>query len=153
MIVVADIVGDCMYYALGYYGRQKFIEQWGHFFGITMERVEKLEKHFAKHSGKTLIIGKLTQGIGEVVLFTAGVAKVPFWRFVWYNFISTLPKSLILLLIGYYLGESHAKISTYIDYTAIGTVALTVIFIVVYFVMRNIGKKYEEKDTDNTSSL
>lgn len=153
VIVVADIVGDCIYYAFGYFGRQRFVERWGRFLGITAEHVKRLEAHFAKHSGKTLIIGKLTHAIGGVVLVTAGVAKVPFWRFVWYNFISTLPKSLILLLIGYYLGESYAKISTYLDYTAIGTVALTLIFITVYFVMRNMSKKYEEKEINNTPTL
>ncbi len=151
VIVVADIVGDGMYYALGYFGRQKFIERWGRFLGITMERAEKLEKHFAKHSGKTLIIGKLTHAVGAIVLVTAGIAKVPFWRFIWYNFIPTLPKSLVLLLIGYYLGESYAKISTYLDYTALGTIIITVIFIAIYFVMRHMSKKYEDKDTSNIS--
>jgi len=50
VIVVGDIVGDIMFYAIGYYGRQKFVNRWGRFLGITSERVERLEKHFEKHS-------------------------------------------------------------------------------------------------------
>lgn len=95
VVVVGDIVGDIMYYALGYYGRQRFINRWGRFLGITLERVERLEKHFEKHSGRTLIIGKLSHGVGAVVLVAAGIARVPFRKFVWYNFIPSLPKSLL----------------------------------------------------------
>lgn len=148
VVVVGDIVGDIMYYALGYYGRQRFVTRWGRFFGITSERVERLEKHFEKHSGKTLIIGKLSHGIGAVVLVAAGIARVPFRKFILYNFIPSLPKSLILLLIGYYAGESYIKISTLLDYTAIGTVVAAVIFIVVYFMMRKVSKKYADRDTN-----
>jgi len=146
VIVVGDIVGDIMFYAIGYYGRQKFVNRWGRFLGITSERVERLEKHFEKHTGKTLIVVKLSQGIGAVVLVAAGIARVPFRKFVWYNFIPTLPKSLILILIGYYSGESYVKISSYLDYAAIGTVIAAVIFIVIYFMMRKVSKKYADRD-------
>jgi len=76
----------------------------------------------------------------------AGIARVPFRKFVWYNFIPTLPKSLILILIGYYSGESYVKISSYLDYAAIGTVIAAVIFIVIYFMMRKVSKKYADRD-------
>ena len=146
LVVVGDVAGDCLYYAFGYYGGQKFVGRWGHFFGITWERVEKLEEHFKNHSGKTLIIGKFTHAIGAVVLVAAGMAKMPFWRFVLYNFIPTLPKSLILLLVGFYFGEAYNKINTYLDYTAIGTIGLAVIFIIIYFAVKKAGKKYEGKN-------
>jgi membrane protein DedA with SNARE-associated domain len=148
VVVVGDIVGDIIYYALGYYGGQRFVKRWGRFLGITLERVERLEKHFEKHCGKTLIIGKLSHGIGGVVLVAAGIARVPLRKLVLYDFIPTLPKSLILLLIGYYSGESYVKISSYLDYTAIGTVIAAVIFIVIYFMMRRLSKKYAGGDTN-----
>lgn len=145
IIVIGDIVGDCLYYALGYYGGQKFVGRWGRFLRITQENVESLEEHFKNHSGKTLIIGKFTHAVGAVVLVAAGMAKMPLWKFIWYNFIATLPKSLILLLIGFYFGETYNRISKYLDYTAIGTISLAVIFIVIYFIVRKASKKYEEK--------
>jgi membrane-associated protein len=146
VLVAGDIAGDVAYYELGYYGRQKFVTRWGRFVGITQERLEQLGKHFDKHASKTLIIGKLSQGIGGAILLAAGMAKVPFRKLVLYDFLPTLPKTLILLLIGYYAGESYVKISSYFDYAAIGTVAAAVIFVVVYFVMRRLSSKYASKD-------
>ena len=147
VLVAGDIAGDVAYYELGYYGRQRFVTRWGRFIGITQERLEQLERHFDKHAGKTLIIGKLSQGIGGAILLAAGMAKVPLRTFALYDFLPTLPKTLILLLIGYYAGASYVKISSYFDYAAIGTVAAAVIFVVVYFVMRRVTKKYAGKDT------
>lgn len=146
LIVAGDVTGDCLYYALGYFGRVKLVERWGRYIGINVEQVQKLETHFINHSRKTLVIGKLTHAIGALVLVTAGMAKMPFWKFVWYTFLPTLPKSLILILIGYYLGESYVKISTYLDYTSLGSVLLVIIFVATYIIMKKIGKKYADKD-------
>jgi membrane-associated protein len=146
VLVAGDIAGDVAYYELGYYGRQRFVIRWGRFLGVTQERLEQLEKHFDKHSGKTLIIGKLSQGIGGAILLAAGMAKVPFRKLVLYDFLPTLPKTLILLLIGYYAGASYVKISSYFDYAAIGTIVAAVIFVVIYFVMRRLSRRYAGKD-------
>jgi membrane protein DedA with SNARE-associated domain len=146
-VVAGDIVGDSLYYLLGYYGKDGFLLRgWGRSLGITKERLEQLEKHFEKHSGKTLIIGKLTHAVGIVALIAAGTARVPFWKFIWYNVIPTIPKSLVFLLIGYYFGKTYAKVNTYLDYTALITIAITIILIATYFIVRNIGKKYENQD-------
>jgi membrane-associated protein len=146
VLVAGDIAGDVAYYELGYYGRQRFVIRWGRFLGVTQERLEQLEKHFDKHSGKTLIIGKLSQGIGGAILLAAGMAKVPFRKLVLYDFLPTLPKTLILLLIGYYAGASYVEISSYFDYAAIGTIVAAVIFVVIYFVMRRLSRRYAGKD-------
>jgi membrane protein DedA with SNARE-associated domain len=110
VVVVVDIVGDTIYYELGYYGIQRSVNRWGRFLGITLEHVERLEKHFEKHSGKTLIIGKLSHGVGAVVLVAAGIARVPFRKFIWYNFIRSLPKSLIFYSVVIILEKPISKL-------------------------------------------
>jgi len=136
LIVVGDIVGDAVYYAFGYYGRRGLIERWGRFLGVTIERIQRLEKHFAMHSGKTLIIGKLSHAVGGVVLVAAGIAKVPFWKFTWYNFISSLPKSLILLLIGFYFGQAYRQIDKYFGYATLSIFIAAVLAVSVYFFVK-----------------
>lgn len=140
VIVFGDLAGDILYYATGRWGRSWFLDRWGHYIGITTDRIKQMEAHFENHSGKTLIVGKLSHAIGGVILVTAGVAKVPFWKFVWFNFIATLPKTLILLLIGFYFGQAYAKFGKYLDYTAFATVALAVLFVIIYLVMKKSAK-------------
>src|SRR6266498_108866 len=130
VVVAADLVGDSIYYAFGRWGGRRFIDRWGHYFGATAERVEKLEGHFHRHQGKTLVIGKLSHAVVIVILLAAGVARVPYGKFVWYNFIGTLPKSLLFLLIGYYFGRSYEQFNAYLNYYAVITPLIVVAVLV-----------------------
>jgi len=136
LAVTGDLTGDCIYYAIGRYGRTGLINKWGRYLGITVERVEKLENHFQHHRGKTLITGKIAHGVGAGILLAAGLAKMPFGEFLRFNFLATLPKSLILLLIGFYFGEAYARIYHYLDYVELGTIAVAIILVVIYFITK-----------------
>lgn len=144
IIVAGDLTGDLLYYAIGRWGGIRFVQQWGHWFGIKEKQIKRLEKHYEKHSGKTLIIGKITHGVGSVILFTAGMARMSVWRFFWFNVIGTLPKSLLFLLIGYYFGESYKVIDTYLNLTAKTTIGVAVGLVLIYLLVVNILKKTEE---------
>ncbi|MEK7195152.1 MAG: DedA family protein [Patescibacteria group bacterium] len=144
VIVAGDIAGDSIYYAVGRWGREGFIERWGHYVGITVERVRRLEKYFTQHSGKTLMIGKITHAIGAVILIAAGVARVPFRRFVLFNFIPTLPKSLVFILIGYYFGQVYVKFDRYLEYATVAVIGLIILSAGIYFIIRKLGKRYEQ---------
>ncbi len=132
IVVAGDLVGDTLYYWLGHSGRTHFIERWGHYVGVTPERIERLEEHFTSHSGKTLIIGKLTHAVGGVVLMAAGASRMSFPRYLWYNFVATLPKSLALLLIGYYFGRAYAELAHYLSWAGIVIMALAVLLVLGY---------------------
>ncbi|MCL4354044.1 VTT domain-containing protein, partial [Patescibacteria group bacterium] len=88
VIVVADLTGDFIYYSIGRWGREGFLDKWGHYFGINAEKVVKLENHFEKHTRKTLIFGKLSHAFGAPILVAAGIVKIPIGRFMWFNFFA-----------------------------------------------------------------
>lgn len=146
VVVIGDLVGDSIYYAGGRWGRKRFVRRWGRYVGIRMERIMQLQEYFAKHKAKTLIVAKLSHAIGAPVLVAAGVANVPYWQFVGINFLAALPKSLVLLLIGFYFGKGYAKISEYLDYTALGTVALAALLIMLYLIKKKIHKNLSNKE-------
>ena len=52
-------------------------------------------------SGRILIFGKLTHSAGAIVLVAAGMARVPFARFIGFNLIATLPKVAACIAIAY----------------------------------------------------
>jgi len=146
LVVMADLVGDSLYYVIGRLGREHLIEKWGRFVGITLNSIERVERHFEKHQGKTLIFGKLSHAIGGVILVAAGIARIPYRDFLFFNFLATLPKSLILLFIGFYFGQAFRQISKYLDYTAFLLVLAAVILIAIYFIIQKIAKIISESD-------
>lgn len=141
IIVVGDLTGDILHYAFGYWGRERIINRWGHYFGITSKRVEQVEKHFEKNTGKTLILAKIFHGIGGVFLIAAGAAKIPFPKFIWYNFLGTVPKTLILISVGFYFGYAISTIKSYLELGAAIFIGIGIIAILAWL--------YFNKDNNN----
>jgi membrane protein DedA with SNARE-associated domain len=56
------------------------------------------------------LFGKLTHSAGFAVLLAAGAAHVPIRRFLAYNLLGTLAKSLVLVLLGYWFGKLYASL-------------------------------------------
>ncbi|MFA6027576.1 MAG: DedA family protein [Patescibacteria group bacterium] len=143
--VAGDVAGDVLHYAIGRWGRQSLIDKWGKYFGITTARIKSFDKHFKNHSGKTLLLGKLAHGVGGVILAAAGASKVPLKKFIFYNTIGSIPKSLLLILIGFYFGQAFYRINKYLDYFAFSTFALGVLLLLVYMGVLRYGKKIKKK--------
>ena len=141
--ITGDLVGDSLYYVAGRHCR-KYLDRWGRFIGLPKDRLEKMEAHFNAHGGKTLIAGKLSHAIGAIVIVSAGLARFPFGKFIIFNLWATLPKSLVLLLIGFYFGNTFIRLKSYFDYAWLGTLAITILLLLVYFFLRKTGKKLEE---------
>jgi membrane protein DedA with SNARE-associated domain len=141
IVVAGDIVGDTLYYAVGRWGRHSFINRYGQYLGVTATRLERMETHFAKHTGKTLLLGKFSHAVGSVVLVAAGAAHVRYKKFILYNIVGTIPKSCILLLVGFYFGSAYEKINHYFDATAVILIVVACLLLLGYIVIAKVSKK------------
>ena len=141
VIVVADLTGDALHYAVGYSSRHRRATKLMAFLGINQKRLEHVERHFKKHPKKTLLLGKIAHGIGGIPLVAAGVAKMPFSKFMFINFIATIPKSLALLFIGYFFGQSLYKINGYLDTGAILILLAAIILAIIYLITSRMADK------------
>ncbi len=148
VIVLADLLGDGLYYSFGRFGRGFFQKYFGTLWGLTDERITTIEDQFHRRGIKVLIIGKVTHVFGGVVLFVAGVVRYPFSKFLWYNFISTLPKSLVLLLLGFYFGAAYGAVKVYLNdifaVVLVGSLSLFVVLGVTRILKTFLDKKYGE---------
>ncbi|MFH1186971.1 MAG: DedA family protein [Candidatus Levyibacteriota bacterium] len=142
VVVAADVIGDFIYYAIGRWGRERFIDRWGKYIGLSTSKIEKLEGHFERHTKKTLIFGKISHAFGAPILVAAGIVKMPLWGFLWFNFWVTLPKSFIFLMIGFYFGQAYVGLSKYLDYFSIGLLVAAVIIIFSYYAYNRLKIKF-----------
>ena len=143
--ISADFLADVMYYCIGRWGGRtvlKKLEKWTKF---KDEQVERLESAFQNHAGKTLVIGKFTNFIGAAILVIAGIARVPFYKFVFYNLTTTVFKSFLLLCLGYFFGAAYENINSIFGYIAFITMAAFFIVIAVYW-KKIIKYFYENSD-------
>jgi membrane-associated protein len=143
VVVAGDLTGDFIWYAVGRWGRRALDWKWASYLGITPQRLARIDAHFARHSGKTLLLGKLTQGLGALVLVGAGASRVRASRFLLFNLLATLPKSLALLLFGYFFGKAYTQAGSVLDYAALATVLVALLAAMTYFVPRRFAARLQ----------
>ena len=74
------------------------------------QRVEVLAPRIRTRAGAMLLFGKWTHSAGFAVLLAAGAAHVKLRRFMAFNLLGTLPKSLVLVLLGYWFGKLYGSL-------------------------------------------
>ena len=114
VVVTGDLAGDILYYAAGRFGRTHLLERFAPLTGLTPERLTWLERYWQNHGVRDLVIAKYTQ-TGFIALPAAGAARMPVLPFLFYNLIATLPKALVLCVIGYLFGQAYHQIDSYIE--------------------------------------
>lgn len=148
LLVIADLLADILWYFVGYVGRRNIARRWGRVLGLTGDRLarfERLNDRFKRNQGKILFTAKITHVIGFPFLIAAGIFRIDLKRFIWFNFLATIPKVMIFMLLGYYFGEASVLISRYLGYGTIVVMLLLVLSIAVYFLIQRFAKKIFKK--------
>jgi membrane protein DedA with SNARE-associated domain len=142
LLVLGDLIGDSLYYSIGkYFSKLVWIKKIATRLGYSEEKEEFIKNHFKKHAIKTLFIAKISHGLGIPVQISAGIAKVKFFKYVSVELVATMIKTLVLLVVGFYLGDSYMKINGYLHFFAFALVALAVL-VILYFILNKYAKNY-----------
>lgn len=140
-LILGDFVADIGWYGVGYYGGRAFITRWGKYFSITPEILDKLEVFFKKNQTKILLISKMTMGFGFALatLITAGLIKVDFKKYAWFNFLGGFVWTGLLLSIGYSFGQIYSRIDK-----GFKVAFLVFLSVVVLFALYGLGKFFKQ---------
>ena len=103
--------GDSVSFLLGARLGRGFLVRHGERFRITSDRLEMVEGYFARHGGKTILIGRFIGLVRALAPFIAGSSRLPYRRFAPYSILGTGIWSLALILIGYFAAQSLDKVT------------------------------------------
>jgi membrane protein DedA with SNARE-associated domain len=126
-----DVLPDALYYGIGFWGRESVVDKFGRYFGLTSERIKKIEELGKQHLIKTLLAIKLTPLAPLPGIMAIGAIKASFKKFLAIISIFTIPKVIIFMIIGYYFGEMYDKVFKYIEQGGVILAALSGIVIVI----------------------
>jgi undecaprenyl-diphosphatase len=129
-IVVAAVgaaLGDSIGYELGRRLGRPWLVRHGHRFGFHRPRLERLDRLFERHGGKTVLFGRLVGFLRAMAPFVAGSSRMPYGRFLVFNVAGAVVWPLGFVLIGYVLGSSWQAAERWIGRVGLvlGTLAIT----------------------------
>jgi membrane-associated protein len=103
-----------------------------------LERVLQLSReYFKKHGGKTVAIGRYATAAGAFVPFTAGIAQMPYRRFLLFDVPAIVVWAVAISIFGYLFGQNLEfvdKVLSRFGYVVLG-------LLVVFFLGRFLWKR------------
>ena len=144
-------VGASINYVAGYFLGRPIIYKFansriGHLCLLNQEKVEKSEKYFYDHGVVATLTGRLIPGIRHLISIPAGLAKMPYWKFLLYTTLGAGVWHSILAALGWYLhsfvpeDQLTDKLMEYGDYIKWGIIAI-VLLAIAWFVIKKMRNK------------
>jgi undecaprenyl-diphosphatase len=108
------ILGDNIGYLLGRrYGRG-LLERHGRKLLVTPERLERADRYYRAHGGKTVFLGRFIPVVRSVGFILAGVARMEWRRFFVYDLAGAVLWGIGHSVLGYAIGASYERWKGYL---------------------------------------
>lgn len=116
ILLFAALLGDIFWYWVGARWGHSFIGRFGRYVSVTEEHVARVNELFHKYHSPIILLTKVTNIFGLMipVLVAAGMARIPFSRFVALNLVGEAVFTGGLIGIGYFFGDLYLRIDNYL---------------------------------------
>jgi membrane protein DedA with SNARE-associated domain len=123
------IVGDNLgYWIIGRWGGRELFERWGWLKRYSDRVLPRAEELMAKHGGKTVFFGRFIAVLRFTAAWVAGLGRMPWWRFLFWNTAGGICWAVAVGLAAYYGGQAAADaIQRYGVFAAAGIAGLVVL--------------------------
>lgn len=137
--VLGDLIPDTIYYYIGFFGKMGMVKWLEKRAASSPSRLDRLHHLMHQNHTKTMVTLKLTPVIAIPGFIMIGAKRWSYWRFMWICTLISVPKSLILVLLGYYAGDFLKQHPAYLERFDIILLALVVLFIGVPFLYSRLS--------------
>jgi len=141
--VIGDLVGATIAYAIGFFGLHELLERKASTFHIGPKGLSRAHVWFGRYGDPAIVISRLIPVIRAAFPYAAGVARMPYLRFI----LLTLAGSIVWIgglgLLGRAVGSqwnSWRAHLEYVDYAAAVLLACAVAWVIVRLVRGGGGR-------------
>ena len=110
-------------------------------FLINEKSLEKVERYFESHGGKTVFVGRFGPGLRSMTPLFAGVTRMGYFRFVPYNVAAALVWAVAYSLVGYVFGQYWGELLAVAKSFGFSVVALVALVVLALVLRRRYLKK------------
>lgn len=138
LVVLAGVTGSQLG-SLALYGAvrplseervNEFLARYGGWLGFDEEDLESGQEKFRRYDHWAVLVGRLLPGVRSAIAVPAGIQRMPFLEFFFFNLIGTVFWVSVLTYLGTLLGENYELVdqySSYVTYGLAGAIGLYVL--------------------------
>jgi len=137
LAIICGILGSLSgalfnYYLAIKFGRS-FLIKYGKYFFVNQETITKMENFFKEHGPISTFSGRLIPAVRQYISFPAGLAKMNIFLFSIYTSLGAAIWVIILVLLGYFIGDNEVLIKEYLRYIVIAILLIIALIIAIYY--------------------
>lgn len=153
LLIAAAILGDAINYYVGYKMGEHVFEK-GHLRFVRHEHLMAAKEFYERHGGMAIVLARFVPLVRTFTPFVAGVAKMNYGKFAFYNISGGIAWVISMTQAGYWLGRIPV-IQKNFELTVLVIVFLSVLPVIIGVVKKWLGQRSSRKVSadDNTDSV
>lgn len=144
--VIGDVAGACIAYSIGYFGRRELLEKQGSKLHMSPSRLDRAHRWFERYGSPVIVVSRLMPFVRAAFPYVAGVAEMPFWRFLPLVTIGSIIWIGGLAVLGREVGsqwQAWRHHLEYVDYVGVVVVVAAIIYLIVRWRSDRHGSRKE----------
>ncbi len=125
--LIAIFIGATANYYIGYYIGDAFFEKYGKYFMIKKHAYHEAKRLYTEDANFYTFYGRLLPLVRQLMSLPAGIVRMPYWKFISLTLAGSAIWHIILILLGYFIGDNVALIKTYIVFISYALLSSVII--------------------------
>lgn len=131
--IAACTIGDNLGYWIGHHGGRPLLERQRRVFRISQQHLERGERFFAKYGSFTIFFARFIFGMRIIAGPLAGVLKMPWKKFLIFNFLGATLWVSVTAFLGYFFGSRLQWVTEQLEQVEI---ALLIVLVIAALILR-----------------
>jgi len=129
--VIACTIGDNLGYWIGHKGGRPLLDRQRRIFRISPQHLQRGERFFARYGSFTVLFARFVFGMRIIAGPLAGVLKMPWKKFVLFNFLGAVLWVTTIASLGYVFGSRWDWLTTELEELQLFLAAVAVVVLLV----------------------
>jgi len=127
--ITAATVGDNLGFAIGFYGGRPLLERYRQLLHLRPLAIEQGERLFQRYGAVTIFFARFIAGLRIIAGPLAGVLRMPWRRFLLFNFLGATVWVTVVAGVGYLFGRHWEDLSRVFRNANVVTLVLAAILV------------------------
>lgn len=152
--IIACTIGDNLGYMIGYRGGRPLLDRYQRIFRIRPRTIARGERLFLRYGSVTIFFARFLFGMRIIAGPMAGVLRMPWKKFVLFNFLGASVWVTVISLIGYVFGSQWDFVIALVkrmNIIVLGVVGVLILFLWWRRRQRRLAGERQEEDEDDAA--